>query len=131
MGKLGLFRALAALRFWGLSGARAVRSQPQLPPSLHTEERIVDQIKPPCGLSEADENNFRVLLSKIREHDPEYLSFLLVTCARQTQPPNSVIYHMTTDRDDILTDLVVVARGTRASARLLALYKNDEAANDG
>lgn len=77
---------------------------------------------PPCGLSEADENDFRVLLTKIREHDPDYMAYLVVTTLTFTQPPNSLIQQSTFDDDEILTNFVLIAKGTTAASRLSRLF---------
>lgn len=72
----------------------------------------------PLGLTEAEENDFRVLLSKIREHDIAFLNDLLLASLRRVQVENSVRAYHYFDDDDILTDLVLVAKGISASTRL-------------
>lgn len=80
----------------------------------------------PLGLNEADENLFRNLLARIREHDPVYMAALVVEVATNTQPPNTVSSKCVFDSDEILTDLVIVAKGTGASARVMRLFKQIE-----
>lgn len=74
----------------------------------------------PLGLPEADENNLRVLLTKVREHDPEYLVLLMMECLTYTQPPESTAVKRVFDADDILVGCIVSARGTVPATRLIA-----------
>lgn len=80
----------------------------------------------PLGLTEVEENSFRVLLTKIREHDQNFLYNLMVECTVMTQPPETIKAYHQFDSDDILERLVVVAKGVKVASSLNRLLAAGE-----
>jgi len=72
----------------------------------------------PLGLTEVEENQFRNLLSRLREHDPDALTRLCVDSILYRQVPDTLVMKQMFDQDSILTSCVVVAKGTAPASQL-------------